>query len=101
MAAQPTNVHAIDEAVTQHIGDGRDYQTLEENLGFRATYDANRDIVYIFLPGRSTNRTMIKPIERIAVWRKWMQTRSFSPGDYNDISRSPSYLLAVLKQVSG
>ena len=94
------NVHDIDEAVTQHIGDGRTYRTLEDNLEFRGKFEAPRDLVLVFLPGRSTSRTMVQHKERVQVWRRWLQTKSFAPGEYQDISRNASYLLAVLRQLT-
>lgn len=98
--ADLTNVHDIDEAVTQHIGDGRTYQSIEDGHDFRATFEPPRDLVYVFLPGRSTQRTMVRHTERIAVWRKWLETKSFEPTEYKEVGKNPAYLLSVLKHLS-
>lgn len=99
--ADLTNVHDIDEAVTQHIGDGRTYQSIEDGEAFRATFESPRDLVYVFLPGRSTQRRMVRHIERIAVWRKWLEGKSFDPKEYEDIGKNTTFLLSMLKEVQG
>lgn len=95
-----STVHDIDEAVTQRIGDGTNFWSIVDGEPFRATFNQPKDIVMVFLPGRSTKGTTVRPTERIALWRDWMAKKSFTPGDYSDVSKSAEFLLSVLADLA-
>ncbi|HUT33278.1 MAG TPA: hypothetical protein VNE39_07355 [Planctomycetota bacterium] len=77
--------------------EGRVLRTLAQGAKFRVRVDKHR-LVYTPESTGTERPHTFKFANR--VFEKFLKTRSFRPGDYRDISKNASYMLALISMCS-